>query len=73
MINDTKPQNLKLPLCPKCGDTKFVSDEGHPADLRIQTFAYYCSICNISWNEHFISDHNLQKTWRFIQGMPIEH
>ena len=41
-------ENLKLPLCPKCGDTKFVKE----SPKLIPVIIWHCSKCNIEWLEH---------------------
>jgi hypothetical protein len=60
------PQNLKLPLCPKCGDTKFVEhDMTSTKTLSIQLAPHYkCTQCRIEWSldeilDEFGVEHNL--------------
>lgn len=40
--------NLSLPLCPKCGDTKFVG-KGQVMSQKLGT-NYRCSVCTIEWS-----------------------
>lgn len=42
-------QNLNLPICPKCNETKTVSDS------VFENGYFYCEMCVIRWNggEHF--------------------
>lgn len=47
------PQNLKLPICPKCNDTKNVVsyDFTDPKSYyEKHNASYNCKSCNISWN-----------------------
>lgn len=46
--------NLRLPLCPKCGDTKFVVDDVTLC-VKLET-VHRCSRCNIEWDAHRIKD-----------------
>jgi len=43
-------ENLKLPLCPKCGDTRFVmEDRGYRMSQKLQP-NYYCNQCSVVWS-----------------------
>ncbi len=43
-------ENLKLPICPKCRDTKNI-EEGHQ---MTREYPYYsCPKCEIGWNAKF--------------------
>lgn len=39
--------NLNLPICPKCNDTKFVKQE---RSIKMFVILYKCEKCNISWS-----------------------
>ena len=63
---------LKLPLCPKCGDTKHVVATGRvypfvnhmvrenaPFHIDWEESCYKCNKCNIQWTpEHVCTDNN---------------
>lgn len=51
-------ENLKLPLCPKCGDTKKVKDKNDYSQCIIHKPNYECLSCNISWTPYGIVDNN---------------
>ena len=42
-------QNLVLPICPVCNDTKFVKEETDYNGL-IHDCSHSCSKCNVKWN-----------------------
>jgi hypothetical protein len=43
--------NLRLPLCPKCGDTKPVK-KCETQLLLVSTTQFCCENCNIKWWAH---------------------
>jgi len=43
-----KAQNLRLPLCPKCGDTKDV-EVAKTQILIVSTTQFICENCKIRW------------------------
>ena len=45
--------NLKLPLCPLCGDTKFVQNQGTILLVVTTGGWFYCTKCKIGWNRDF--------------------
>lgn len=55
-------QNLNLPLCPKCGNTKFVIDL---SDSSLDP-VYKCTQCKIEWGRNRILDSGVE--YRFYSG-----
>ena len=51
-------ENLKLPLCPKCGDTKNVNDKIVDESKLVLHTTYECKVCDISWTPYKIIDNN---------------
>lgn len=46
--------NFSLPICPKCNETKSVSDISGQSNGLIDHFRYKCTNCKISWNQRKI-------------------
>lgn len=46
------PENLKLPICPRCNETKTVkSHNSYSTKMSPRDYNYYsCSACKIDWN-----------------------
>lgn len=62
--------NLRLPLCPKCGNTKFVVDNDIDCvqTLTIKMYPIYkCTQCNIAWGNNRILDPDGVE-YRFFSG-----
>lgn len=57
-------QNLKLPICPKCNDTKGVSVLPRK-DLAIST-PYHCHKCNIVWEGTKITPGEPKDRYNFL-------
>lgn len=54
----TEYQNLKLPLCPKCSNTKHVTESlmsKYTLAVILDTI-YWCSDCDIEWNKYGIRE-----------------
>lgn len=47
--------NLKLPLCPKCNETKYVEEINCSMLLYVHDYYpwYKCNICGIKWHAEF--------------------
>lgn len=59
--------NLTLPLCPKCGDTRFVNEADLPHYFcsKLELSPYWkCSECKIKWKNNAIYD----KDWNLLWG-----
>lgn len=63
-------ENLKLPLCPKCGNTKNVKDKNDYSQCIIHQPNHECLSCNISWTPYKLVDHNTNQVYdcRFDRG-----
>ena len=46
------PENLKLPICPRCHETKTVkSHNSYSTKMSPRDYNYYsCDVCKIDWN-----------------------
>lgn len=63
-------ENLKLPLCPKCGDTKNVKDKNDYSQCVMHGPNYECLTCDISWTPNTIVDNktNVKHIWDYPRG-----
>lgn len=55
MAIDYLREQLKLPICPRCGETKGVTNDVHQATkitMDIGTY-FHCPRCKIDWNYNF--------------------
>lgn len=57
-------ENLKLPLCPKCGDTKNVKDKNDYSQCIIHRPNYQCTVCDISWTPYRIVDNKTNQFYK---------
>jgi hypothetical protein len=57
------PENLKLPICPRCNETKTVkSHNSYSTKMSPRDYNYYsCSACKIDWN-YWAGIHEKQDT-----------
>ena len=62
-------QNLKLPLYPKCGDTKFVVDNDITLVVKMSQ-PYRCTQCNIEWDEDRLLEWD---SGRILDEFGVEH
>lgn len=63
-------ENLKLPLCPKCGDTKNVKDKNDYSQCVIHQPNYECLTCEISWTPYKIVDNKTGTLYSCHGEMP---
>ena len=68
--------NLKLPMCPSCGDTLFVKQTVQPIKRykpipNPDVDVFYCMFCNIRWNPYGIEKMNEEpRKVRFVRNEP---
>ena len=48
-LGRVQANNLDLPICPKCNDTKHIKDEGTVPCIIGYDVYYKCTKCKINW------------------------